>query len=168
VGILEIGDAGPGPGIEGLEEGGARGRGDDLHAAVLEVGRRRVDGPLALADHPAVRGEFRTLPGMHAGLHGLPACEERLAAGLELPGQGGEEPERIGRQHPGGGGGGRPADGSAEARGGRRHGRGLPFGVGGWWERRHRAAGRLAPGVVAVSAAIRVWKWFQNLPSRPP
>ena len=83
------------PGVEGVDHHLRLGRAGDLDPPVVEVGRRRGDGPVGLADRARAGQEVERLPGGQRGLALLAAMEQVEPDGAEPALQVGDEGQGV-------------------------------------------------------------------------
>jgi len=81
--VLEVGHVAAGARVQGVDDHLRIDRTGDLDAAVLQRGRQRRHGPVALADGAGVFAEVRTVAGVEADLTLLAGGQAGLAGGLE-------------------------------------------------------------------------------------
>jgi hypothetical protein len=87
-------------GVQRVDQHLAVGRAGDLDPPVGQIGRRRRDRPVTLADLPGLLGEGREGALVQLGLALGPGGEQVLPAGVEQPVQPGQELERLRGQDP--------------------------------------------------------------------
>ena len=98
-GVLEIGHEHLGAAVECVDGHLWLGWSGDLHAPVVQVSRRRCDGPIRLADARGLRQEVEPVARGQPGGPSRPAPRGFLPARLEFAGQRTQELERRWRQH---------------------------------------------------------------------